>query len=157
MRAKLLDHDIVECVLGLGPNLFYNSPMEACVVICRMAKPKERRGKVLFINAVNEVTRERAQSFLEEGHIQRIVAAYRTFADAPGFAYVASRDEIQANQANLNIALYVRPAANGNGAGPSEKPLAAVIAEWEQSSRALRASMDELFVTLEHVGLTDAE
>ena len=60
MREKLVQHDIVECVLGLGPNLFYNSPMEACIVVCRISKPRERRGKILFINAVNEVTRERA-------------------------------------------------------------------------------------------------
>lgn len=66
MRAKLIAHDIVECVLGLGSNLFYNSPMEACVVICRMRKPKNRKNKILFINAVNEVTRERAQSFLTD-------------------------------------------------------------------------------------------
>jgi type I restriction enzyme M protein len=43
MRAKLVEHDVIECVLGLGPNLFYNSPMEACVVICRMRKEKNRR------------------------------------------------------------------------------------------------------------------
>ena len=43
---------MIECVLGLGPNLFYNSPMEACVVVCRTDKPPERRGKILFINAV---------------------------------------------------------------------------------------------------------
>ena len=40
MRRKLIEADLIECVLGLGPNLFYNSPMEACVVICRTAKPK---------------------------------------------------------------------------------------------------------------------
>lgn len=147
MRAKLLEHDIIECVLGLGPNLFYNSPMEACVVICRMRKPAERQGKVLFINAINEVTRERAQSFLEERHIQRIVAAYRAFADEDGFARIAALEEVLANKANLNIPLYVRPAANG--VGHSEKPLAAVIAEWEQSSHDLRAAMDDLFTTLE--------
>lgn len=157
MRARLVEHDIIECVLGLGPNLFYNSPMEACVVICRMRKPAERRGRVLFINAVNEVTRERAQSFLEERHIQRIVAAYKAFADEDGFARVATLEDIQANQANLNIALYVRPAAGGNGASQGEKPLAAVIAEWEQSSRELRAAMDELFVTLEQAGLAEPE
>ena len=77
MRRKLIEADLIECVLGLGPNLFYNSPMEACVVICRTAKPKARRGKILFINAVNEVTRERAQSFLTDDHIERIVAAYQ--------------------------------------------------------------------------------
>jgi type I restriction enzyme M protein len=156
MRARLVEHDIIECVLGLGPNLFYNSPMEACVVICRMRKPAERRGKVLFINAVNEVTRERAQSFLEENHIQRIVAAYRAFDSEEGFARVATLAEVQANKANLNIPLYVRPAAGGNGAGQDEKPLAAVIAEWEQSSQDLRAAMDTLFATLEQAGFTGA-
>lgn len=154
MRARLAEQDIVECVLGLGPNLFYNSPMEACVVICRTRKPAERRGKVLFINAVNEVSRERAQSFLEEGHIQHIAAAYRAFADEDGFARVASLDEIRANQANLNIALYVRPAANRNGDGQTEKSLATVIAEWQHSSRALRESIDELFATLERAGVS---
>ena len=66
------------------------SPMEACVVICRAAKPKARKGKVLFINAVNEVTRERAQSFLTDDHIERIVQAYEQFKDEPGLTRVAS-------------------------------------------------------------------
>lgn len=66
MRARLIEHDLIECVLGLGPNLFYNSPMEACVLVCRSRKPAARRGKILFLNAVQEVTRERAQSFLED-------------------------------------------------------------------------------------------
>ncbi len=48
MRRKLVEADLVECVLGLGPNLFYNSPMEACVVVCRTKKPPKRRGKVLL-------------------------------------------------------------------------------------------------------------
>lgn len=157
MRAKLVDHDIVECVLGLGPNLFYNSPMEACVVICRLHKPVERRGQVLFINAVHDVTRERAQSFLEERHIQHVVAAYQNFANEDGFAHVATLDEIQANGANLNIPLYVRPATSGKGVASDEKPLAAVIAEWEQSSQVLRATMQELFSTLEQAGLAETE
>jgi type I restriction enzyme M protein len=60
MRQILVQKDLVECVLWLGPNLFYNSPMEACIVICQMNKPLERRGTVLFIDAVNEIARERS-------------------------------------------------------------------------------------------------
>ena len=70
--------DQIECVLGLGPNLFYNSPMEACVDLCRTAKPRARRNRILFINAVDQVTRERAQSFLEPGHIQKILKDYQS-------------------------------------------------------------------------------
>jgi type I restriction enzyme M protein len=78
MRRKLIEADLIECVLGLGPNLFYNSPMEACVLVCRTQKPKNRRGKILFINAVNEVTRERAQSFLTDETSSASSAPIRT-------------------------------------------------------------------------------
>lgn len=107
MRRKLIEADLIECVLGLGPNLFYNSPMEACVVICRMAKPKARKGRILFINAINQVTRERAQSFLTDDHIEYIVNAYQKFKDEPGFAHVATLEEIRKQGGNLNIPLYV--------------------------------------------------
>ena len=151
MREKLVAHDVVECVLGLGPNLFYNSPMEACVVICRMNKPRERRNKVLFIHAVNEVTRERAQSFLTDDHIQRIVTAYQAFDNEDGFTRVASNDEIRDKGCNLSIPLYVRLAnGNGNANGAGETiSLKQAIANWQKSSMALRESMDGLFEVLE--------
>src|SRR5688572_23655941 len=109
MRSKLVEADLIECVLGLAPNLFYNSPMEACVVICRAAKPKTRNGRILFINAVDEVTRERAQSFLTDDHIERIVTAYEKFKDETGFTRVVTLGEIRASDGNLSIPLYVRP------------------------------------------------
>src|SRR6266446_1237758 len=111
MRRKLIEADAIECVLGLGPNLFYNSPMEACVVICRASKPKARTGKILFINAVNEVTRERAQSFLTDEHIDRIVAVYRKFKAELGFTHIATIEEIRAKDVSLSIPLYVEPSA----------------------------------------------
>lgn len=149
MRAKLVEADVVECVLGLGPNLFYNSPMEACVVICRSDKSKERRGNILFINAAQEVTRERAQSFLEPKHIEKIVAAYRAFEDVDGFARVATVEEVRQRNANLNLSLYVE--ANGVGAGSEAniRPLAHMIDDWQRSSEMLRSAMDELFATLQ--------
>ena len=107
MRSKLIEADLIECVLGLGPNLFYNSPMEACIVICRTDKPKERRGKILFINAVGEVIRERAQSFLTDENIERIVHAYEQFKDGPDFTRVATVDEIRKQNWSINIPLYV--------------------------------------------------
>ncbi len=109
MRRKLVESDLVECVLGLGPNLFYNSPMEACVVVCRTRKSPERQRRILFIDAVREVARERAQSLLKPDHQQRILAAYRAFADEPGFAKVAAIDEVIAKDGNLSIPRYVRP------------------------------------------------
>ena len=145
MRRPLIEADVIDAVIGLGPNLFYNSPMEACVVVCRKNKPAARQGKVLFINAINEVTRERAFSFLEEDHIARIVDAYRRYEDIEEFAKVVTVAEVLEQDANLSIPRYVRPQENGNGV---DKPLPMVIAEWQQSSQDLRQSMDLLFETL---------
>lgn len=146
MRTKLIDADLIECVLGLGPNLFYNSPMEACVVICRTAKPKERRGKIIFINAVGEVTRERAQSFLTDEHVERIVQAYVQFKDEPGFSRVARLEEIRAREGNLSIPQYVTPATprgtdGDTDANDGEKKLDIVLADWLESSRILREAL----------------
>ena len=63
IRKRVIEADLIEAVIGLGPNLFYNSPMESCVVILRSNKPKERKNKILFINGVKEVTRETGLQF----------------------------------------------------------------------------------------------
>ena len=151
MRSRIVDADLIECVLGLGPNLFYNSPMEACVVVCRTCKPLERRNKVLFVNAVGQVTRERAQSFLTPAHQQKILDAYRAFADSDGFTRVTTLDEIRTNGSNLSIPLYVRGSSNG-AATNGQSDLASTITAWQESSRALRESMQELFRLIEGSG-----
>src|SRR3954447_19415075 len=77
MRKRIIESDLIDCVLGLGPGLFYNSPMEACVVFCRAEKPADRKRKVLFINAVDEYVREKAVSYLRADNIQAVLDAYR--------------------------------------------------------------------------------
>ena len=133
MRENLVKADVLEAVIGLGPNLFYNSPMEACVVVCRTKKPADRKGKVLFINAVNHVTRERAQSFLTADHISTIADAYRSFEMEEGFTAVGDLAAIAANDFSLNIPLYVRPKA---------------VQAWNKSRIDLRAKLEAAFPEL---------
>ena len=147
IRRKLIEADLVECVLGLGPNLFYNSPMEACVVVCRTQKPKSRRGKILFINAVNDVSRERAQSFLTDEHLQRIVRAYQDFKNEPGFTRVATLEEIRSKDGNLSIPLYVETetsAQRDEAADAATTALPVALAGWIKSSRGVRSSLTAL-------------
>lgn len=108
LREKLIKMDILDCIIGLGPNLFYNSPMEACIVICKMNKSPDKRGKVLFINAINEVTRKNAQSYLEDDHIKNIASAYDEYSDIESFAKVATIQDIANNNYSLSIPLYAR-------------------------------------------------
>lgn len=145
MRQKLVDADLVDCVLGLGANLFYNSPMEACVVICRNNKPAKRRGHVIFIDAVNEVTRERSMSYLKPEHQGRVADAYHAFKDVEGFAKVASLADIRANNGNLSIPLYVRGKAVSDEKGEyAADGLKMAIRAWENSSVVLESRIKQL-------------
>ena len=149
MRRKLIESDRLDCVLGLGPDLFFNSPMEACVVICRAEKPAERRGRVLFIDAVNEIARERAYSFLRPKHQQRIADAYHAFTDQPGFCRVADLAQIAGNAHSLSIPLYVkRPKAETDNPG-DQRSLREVWDDWEQDGRTFWQQMDALVETLD--------
>jgi type I restriction enzyme M protein len=156
MRQKLIEADLVECVLGLGPNLFYNSPMEACVVVCRTRKPKDRKGRILFIDAVHEVARERAQSSLKEQHQKRILRVYREFADEPGFAAAVPLEGVAAQGYSLSIPLFVkRQATNAVGVDEKQGTLAEAWAAWESSGRVVWTEMDAVVDMLD--GLVEAD
>jgi type I restriction enzyme M protein len=144
MRRKLIEVDLIDCVLGLGPNLFYNSPMEACIVICRTAKSKARKGRILFINAVHDVTRERAQTFLTGKHIARIVAAYRKFGNVPGLARSASLEEIRKQDASLSISRYVAPSevTKGNRIVTNGSSVAESMSTWIGSLGEVRSALN---------------
>jgi type I restriction enzyme M protein len=147
MRRKMIEADLVECVIGLGPNLFYNSPMEACVVVCRTQKSKARRGKIQFINAVNEVTRERAQSFLTNAHLRRIVEAYQSEKDEPGFSRWVPTEEIRSKEGNLSIPLYIggeTRAKTDTWARSATTMLPDALGGWMDASVRLRKSIESL-------------
>ena len=107
VRKGLVLSDKIEAVIGLGPNLFYNAPMEACVLICNNRKAKELKNKVIFINAKYEVTRKNAESFLEDNQIKKIVEAYRNTEDIEKFKRIVDIDEIENNRFDLSIQKYV--------------------------------------------------
>lgn len=145
MRERLVDADLIDCVLGLGANLFYNSPMEACVVICRNNKPAQRLGKVIFIDGVKEVQRERTMSFLLPVHQEKISNAYHDFKSVEGFACVATLKEIQANGGNLNVPLYVRGHVILDEKGDyASNGLKEAVKAWDNSSQGLSQAIKEL-------------
>jgi len=96
--------------------------------------------------------RKRAQSFLTDNHIERIVAAYSDFADVAGLARVATLDEIRTKEGNLSIPLYVAPAPTveheramyqvGQAGG-----LEVALTNWLESSRRVRAVLNDLLAS----------
>lgn len=146
LRKALVRSDLVECVLGLGEGLFYNSPMPAAVVILRAVKEPECRGKVLFINAVNEVAREQTQSFLRESHQVKILNAFRQFEDQDGFAALATLDQIGQKGYSLAIPLYVT-VAEAADAG-MQVDVVGALADWRAAATASDAAIKDAVALL---------
>ena len=142
LRTKLVKSDLLEAVIGLGPNLFYNSPMEACIMICRTNKTPENRGKVLFINAVKEVTRKNAESFLEDEHITKIANTYDNYESIPGFSKKATIKDIENNGYSLSIPLYVNEQTEAKQKEAYD--LKTCCQNWLKSSNEMRKNYKEL-------------
>jgi type I restriction enzyme M protein len=108
IRTAILDEDMLEAVIGLGPNLFYGTGIPACILVLRYpgSKPPERREKVLFINADREYQEGRAKNELLPEHIEKITRAYEAFENISGFAQTVLREELRKNDDNLNIRRY---------------------------------------------------
>ena len=109
IRQKILGMDLLEAVIGLGPNLFYGTGLAACILVFRQRKAQNRRNKILILDASREFKAGRAQNELLPDHVERIYGWYEGFKDVAGVARVVALDEILANDYNLNIPRYVEP------------------------------------------------
>ena len=108
IRQNFVESDLLECVIGIGRNLFYNSPMEACVMICRANKMKDRKDKILFVDAKDLVIRKNGESYLEHQHIQEIVNVYHNYDTVPGFSSCVDIEQVKRNNCHLSVPLYVK-------------------------------------------------
>lgn len=141
MRKALVETDWIEAVIGLGPNLFFNASMEACILICNKRKQIERKGKVLFIDALDQVARVNAQSYLDDSHIDNIAYAYALNEPIAGFSAFASIDEISENDWNLSISRYVSNQNVSDQHGTS-LGIGAIANKWVESSGIRKEAFD---------------
>jgi type I restriction enzyme M protein len=142
MRRKMIEEDVVECVISLGPNLFYNSSMTSCLLITNNNKQPERKGKVLFVQAVNEVRNEKTIAYLDPHHIERIYKAYKEFKDENAFTAVIENDVILEDiNTRLNVQLFVKEEVK------TLENFDLLLNSWEKDSIKLKTSMNDLFKT----------
>ena len=108
IRINHVKSDTIDTIIGLGRNLFYNSGLESFIFICSNCKPKNKKGKILFIEAEKYTHKEGKQAYLYEEDVQRIINAYNSEDDIPGFSKHVSVEEVLQNEGNLNIKSYVK-------------------------------------------------
>lgn len=140
MRTNLIKSDLLEAIIGLGPNLFYNSPMEAMIMVCNRNKPERMNGKILFINAVNEVVRKNAESKLEPQHIEKISNAFFEKKDVEHFCKVVDNQTVLDNGSNMTISLYAMPKIERE----EILPLSESMSNWSQVSEQTNNGLETL-------------
>jgi type I restriction enzyme M protein len=134
IRRGMIQDDLIECVVGLGPNLFYGTGIPAAILVMRRGKPADRAGRVLIVNGEKEIQPGKNQNHLSAENVSRLAETVRRFADAPRLSRVVTTDELRQNDHNLNISRYVQTEA------PAESlDLAAELAQL----RGLTAARDE--------------
>lgn len=104
IRKTLLENGSIYAVIGLPSNMFYNTSIPTCIIVLK----KHREGRdVLFIDASKLFEKEKKQNVMKEEHIDHVLELYNNRKTVEKEAYLASYDDIVANDFNLNIPRYV--------------------------------------------------
>lgn len=148
IRKKLLGMDLIEAVIGLGPNLFYGTGLAACILVLRQRKQVSLKNKVIIIDASKEFKTGRAQNELLPEHVETITGWYQQAADVASRVRVVSLDEIAENDFNLNIPRYVEPEMEGEILSVDE-----AMAQLKEAADAAFEAEDRLVELLSKEGL----
>lgn len=104
IRRNLIEANHIDAIIGLPSNIFYGTGIATVIMVL---KQERDRDDVLFIDASQGFIKQGKYNHLRARDIQRIVDAVHNRVDVPHFARVVTRDEIRANDHNLNIPRYV--------------------------------------------------
>jgi type I restriction enzyme M protein len=108
IRRWFVDHDLVEGVILMPDNLFYNTTAAGLIVILNKAKPAGRKGKVLLVNAGAEFEKGRPKNFIPMDKVRRIAEAFKDGREIERFIKVVSNEDIAAkNDYNLSPSRYI--------------------------------------------------
>lgn len=109
VRKKMIEADLIEAVLLLPDNLFYNTTAPGIIIFFNKNKPEERKNKVLLINASEEYkkSKESSKDFIPDDSIDKIVKVFADFKDIEKFSKVIEIEEINKNDFNLSPSRYV--------------------------------------------------
>jgi len=144
IRQQLIEENLLDAVIGLPEKLFYGTGIPAAILIFKKQKTDRC---VLFIDASREFKAGKNQNLLTEDNIAKVVETYRTRVNVDKYAYLATLEEIQENDYNLNIPRYVDTFEE-----EEEIDLMAVRAEREQLKLQLTQLEQQMSVYLKELG-----
>jgi type I restriction enzyme M protein len=105
IRKSFVDEDLIETVILLPENLFYNTPSPGVVML--LDRAKRHNGEFLLINASKEFEKGRPKNLLNAANLDRIADAVAAWDSVEFLSVVVKRDEISRNDYNLSPSRYV--------------------------------------------------
>jgi type I restriction enzyme M protein len=138
IRRWFIEQDLIDGVVLLPDNLFYNTTAPGVIVFLRRGKPKDRKGKITLVNAAGEFRKGTPKNFLPPEAITKIAEAYHAGKDVTGFVKVITREEAAANDFNLSPSRFVVVETN-----ETSRPLPEIASELRLlDAKAVRLNAD---------------
>ena len=148
VRRWFVEQDLIDGVIYLPENLFYNTTAPGIVLFLNKAKAKERKGKLFLFNAATEFAKGDPKNYLPEEAITRIADTFKAWREVEKYSRIVPHEEIAKNDFNISPSRYIH-----TGAGEEYRPIAEIVDELDdlenearETSAALRRVIQALRV-----------
>ncbi|HFE64862.1 MAG TPA: type I restriction-modification system subunit M, partial [Caldithrix sp.] len=154
IRRHLIEENILEAVIGLPAQLFFGTGIPAAILIFNKGRKSWDKAEgvrdkhVLFIDASREYEDGKRQNRLRDQDIEKIVSTFREFKEVEKYSHLATLDEIEEAEFNLNIPRYVDTFEE-----EEDVDIPAVQKEIEQIESELAKTQAELKQYLDELGI----
>jgi type I restriction enzyme M protein len=145
IRKQFVDRDLIEAVILLPENLFYNTTAPGILLCLNRNKPHDRRG-IILINASKEFEKGRPKNFIQDESVRKIEAAFRAGTDVASFVKVISKEEAAQNDYNLSPSRYV--AVDGGAEVLPVEEAVVLLREAEEERLGADRELDNALVRL---------
>jgi type I restriction enzyme M protein len=146
VRRWFVEQDLIEGVIYLPENLFYNTTAPGIILFLNKAKAKERKGKLFLLNAATEFAKGDPKNYLPDEAITRIADTFKEWREVEKYGRIVPHEEIAKNDFNISPSRYIH-----TGAGEEYRPLAEIVEELDaleeeakETDKALRAVLEKI-------------
>jgi type I restriction enzyme M protein len=146
IRKWFVDHDLIDGVILLADNLFYNTTAAGVIVVLNKRKPAARKDKIVLFNATRRVKKGRPKNFMPEDDIRPIAVAYLKGEPVEGEVAVITRAQAAESDYNLSPGRWV-----GQSSATIQRPIKDIVADLLQlddSTRKIDQSLAKMLVRL---------
>jgi type I restriction enzyme M protein len=148
VRKWFVEQDLIEGVIYLPENLFYNTTAPGVILILNKDKPKERQAKLFLLNASKEFAKGDPKNYIPDDAILRIADTFKSWREEEKFSRIVTREEIAKNDFNISPSRYIH-----TGEADEYRPIAEIIEELNQLEEDVESTNQSLRNVLKAIGL----